>query len=164
MTNSSSMQYQRIITGYHGCDRNVAQKVLTHEEHLQASENEFDWLGKGVYFWEYGPRRALQFAEEQQARDKVDEPWVLGAYINLGRCFDLADVQHTKQLAEMYEEFASIFEDTPASMPENKSAGKNDHDLLLRYRDCALINWLMSRLDRKVDHRYDYQTVRGVFQ
>jgi hypothetical protein len=45
-------------------------------------------LGSGIYFWEYGYDRAMQFALEQQARGKIATPAVVGAIIQLGRCFD----------------------------------------------------------------------------
>jgi hypothetical protein len=40
-------------------------------EPFRKSRNDFDWLGEGVYFWEYGHDRALQFADEQRKRGKV---------------------------------------------------------------------------------------------
>ena len=33
--------------------------VLLRGEPLQPSENDYDWLGRGIYFWEHGPQRAL---------------------------------------------------------------------------------------------------------
>lgn len=160
----SRLEYQRIIVGYHGCDKAAAMRVLTAEEHLQPSDNDFDWLGRGIYFWEHAPRRALQFAREQKNRDKIESPMVLGAYINLGRCFDLTDVEHTAQLKTAFESFSEAFEETAAELPENKPAGNDDHDLLFRYRDCAVLNWYMKQLDKDSGNSYDYQTVRGVFQ
>ncbi len=35
---------------------------------LRPSENDYDWLGHGVYFWENNEQRALQFAEEAARR------------------------------------------------------------------------------------------------
>lgn len=40
------------VLGYHGCDRAVGEKVLANKEHLRASDNDYDWLGTGIYFWE----------------------------------------------------------------------------------------------------------------
>lgn len=164
MSALSRLEYQRIIVGYHGCDKTVAMKVLQAEEHLKPSDNNFDWLGKGVYFWEHAPRRALQFAREQKGRQKIDNPMVLGAYINLGRCFDLTDIEHTEQLTAAFERLSAAFDATGTELPENKAASGDDHDLLLRYRDCAVLNWYMKRLDKKSGNSYAYQTVRGVFQ
>ncbi len=97
------IDYQRLIVGYHGCDRSVGEAVLLRGEPLKPSRNRYDWLGRGVYFWEHGPERARAWAEEMQARGRVEEPFVLGAFINLGRCFDLTDTFATSQLAGWYE-------------------------------------------------------------
>lgn len=164
MIQSSSPEYQRTIIGYHGCDRKLALKILMEGEHLKPSLNKFDWLGTGMYFWEHAPRRALQFAQEQQGRNKVKDPVVLGAYINLGRCFDLSDIEHTHQLQPAFDRWAGIIKDSGASMPDNRPAIGTDHDLLLRERDCALLNWYMMQLDTTADGKYHYQTVRGIFQ
>ena len=58
-----------------GCDRRTAEKVLLGEAVLTPSQNNYDWLGSGVYFWEFGPERALQWAQEgsgEPAGDRVD--------------------------------------------------------------------------------------------
>ena len=41
-----------LIYGFHDCDRDVADRVLAGPEGLLPSENEYDWLGHGIYFWE----------------------------------------------------------------------------------------------------------------
>jgi len=56
---------------------------------MKPSSNLWDWLGEGIYFWEQNPERAWQFAEEQRERRKIAHPSVIGAFIQLGRCFDL---------------------------------------------------------------------------
>ena len=87
------LDYQRVVVGYHGCDKAVVEKVLLQSQHLNPSDNPWDWLGKGIYFWEFGPQRALAFAREQQARGKVDEPAVIGAYT--GRSMSLRSLGPT---------------------------------------------------------------------
>ena len=47
------------------------------------SDNDYDWLGPGVYFWQSNPKRAQQFALEKRTAD-LDEPSVdtlLGVFI-----------------------------------------------------------------------------------
>ncbi len=63
------LNYQRTIFGYHGCDRAVADPVLTGRQQLGPSSNEYDWLGSGIYFWEHGPSRALEWAENWPTLD-----------------------------------------------------------------------------------------------
>lgn len=130
---------------------------------LQPSNNRYDWLGNGIYFWEHGPNRALEWAEELKRRGKIKEPYVLGAFIHLGRCFDLTDTVATGELSKWFNELEQVFVSTKRPLPENKGAGPNDHDLLLRYLDCAVINLGLAALERDSPERR-FQTVRGVFQ
>lgn len=64
------MKYDRTVIAYHGCDVETAERLL-HGEPFKESQNDYDWLGEGIYFWEYGADRALQFAHDQQRRGKV---------------------------------------------------------------------------------------------
>jgi len=61
------------LIGYHGCDRKVA---------LKPSQNDYDWLGPGIYFWVDSPKRGLEWARELAARKVagITEPYVLGAH------------------------------------------------------------------------------------
>lgn len=43
------MRYARTILGYHGCDTLVAEEVLAGRTPLRASENAYDWLGRGIH-------------------------------------------------------------------------------------------------------------------
>lgn len=85
------MHYDRMVIGYHGCERVVADQLLAGVRPVP-SENTYDWLGRGVYFWEHGLDRATRWAEQHR-----NEPAVVGALIQLGRCFDLLDqdLRHT---------------------------------------------------------------------
>ena len=51
------------VLGYHGCDMVTGEKVLAGKAHLRSSENDYDWLGSGIYFWENSARRALDWAK-----------------------------------------------------------------------------------------------------
>ena len=62
-----------MLVAYHGCDAEVAELILRGAR-FRPSQNDYDCLGEGVYFWEYGADRALQFARKQQHRGKVTSP------------------------------------------------------------------------------------------
>ncbi len=159
----AELNYQRMIIGYHGCDAAVAAKVLSGEDSLAPSEKDYDWLGKGIYFWEHGPQRAYDWAREKAKRapDQIKTPAVLGAYINLGQCFDLLDTANTKLLADLYPFFERFILESGKPLPKNESApGTQEPDRVLRKLDCAVVNWSLDEL--KNDGR-NYQTVRGVF-
>jgi hypothetical protein len=83
-------------------------KILAGDDTLAPSEEGYDWLGPGTYFWEHGPQRAFDWAKDENTRDprKIGAPAVLGAYINLGQCFDLLDTANT--LRDLYPEFRAI--------------------------------------------------------
>ena len=158
------LTYQRTVVGYHGCDAAVADRVLAGKVGLNLSTNPYDWLGEGVYFWEHGPQRAYEWAI-QQARlggTKVKNPSVIAAKINLGVCLDLLDTTNTRLLGRWYGRFRASMRQSGIPMPRNQDpAGTRRGDKLLRFRDCAVIDYTLSRLAET--ERITYQTVRGVF-
>ena len=152
-----NMRYDRTIIAYHGCDEDVANRLL-HGSLFKKSRNLYDWLGTGVYFWEYGADRALKFARDQVTRGKVRTPSVVGAILQLGDCFDLMDTRFTELIAATYEPYLALLDKQGAKPPENKG---DTPDKLLRYRDCAVLNFLLNRLETKRGKIFD--TVRGCF-
>ncbi len=155
--------YHRTIIGYHGCDAQLAEQILLGKAEIEFSQNKHDWLGKGIYFWEHGPKRAMEWAVQRaKSSNKIKKPAVIGAYIHLGDCFDLLDTQYTKMLADLYPKFAKTCEENRIPIPENKSPrGFESIDHVCRYRDCAVINWCLDLLEQQRVARY--QTVRCVF-
>src|SRR5471032_1974201 len=90
------MRSPTFVLGYHGCDRDVAERVLGGSASLLESANEYDWLGRGIYFWENSATRALEWARAARANPKitrhaVKEPAAIGAIIDLGNCLDLLE-------------------------------------------------------------------------
>jgi hypothetical protein len=144
--------YQRTIIAYHGCDQKVKDDVLLRGMPLVESTHKYDWLGRGSYFWEYGPQRALEWAKEQGHRN----PAVLGAMIHLGNCFDLLDTRDTDLLRKLFPAFQK------ARRAEGVPIPKNDLKKGGHYRDCAVINWTIDSLEKQLGRHY--HTVRGVFQ
>jgi hypothetical protein len=136
------MKYDRTVIAYHGCDAQVASRLLDGEP-FRPSSNNFDWLGEGIYFWEYGYDRALQFAEEQRLRGKVERPSVVGALLQLGNCFDLMDTRFTAELNRAFDLFCASQLRDGQPIPHNSGATA-DH--LLRRLDCAVINFYLDEL------------------
>ena len=79
------------VFGFHGLDEEIGRKIVSGIEEIRPSKNNYDWLGHGVYFWENNPARAQKWAESQSKRSNtsVKAPFVIGAAIDLGNCFDL---------------------------------------------------------------------------
>jgi len=156
--------YQRIVVGYHGCDASVAERVLAGKARLSLSTNAYDWLGEGIYFWEHGPQRAYEWAIEQARLGavRVRNPSVLAARIDLGVCLDLLDTANTRLLGTWFTKFRLFFRQKGIQMPQNQDAAGSRHgDRVLRYRDCAVIDYTLRSLAQ--EDRITYQTVRGVF-
>jgi hypothetical protein len=149
--------YARIVVGYHGCTTAFARGLLLGKRPIREwrpSTNDWDWLGHGIYFWEHAPERAFRWARERY-RTRRQRPAVLGAYIQLGRCFDLLDEPITALLGETYARLARAAAAEGRSLPQNRGReGK------LRELDCMVINTCIAELLR-TGRQYD--TVRGAF-
>ncbi len=123
-----------IVIGFHGCDRTIADKVIKHGESLSKSENSYDWLGHGFYFWEGSHERALEWAKQHKS---IKEPAVIGAFIKLGYCIDLLDSKYLKMVKTAYEILSSECEQLGQELPTNKTF---KHDIsFIRDLDCNVI-------------------------
>ena len=40
------------VIGFHGCDLGVRDMIVMEQLTMKRSENDYDWLGHGFYFWE----------------------------------------------------------------------------------------------------------------
>ena len=164
------MAHYSLRVGYHGCDRSVGERVLLGQEELTPKTNPWDWLGTGLYFWEGSPRRALAFAEEKKRRGwgehPIKEPYVIGAYINIGNCFDLTDIEAVREIPTHHALLLKTLRAAGKPIPVNKSPrGEDHHDLVLRNLDCLVMNFTMREFDSRAAQGSTcyYQTVRGVF-
>lgn len=72
------------VIGFHGCDRSIAEKVLAGNSHLNASENTYDWLGSGIYFWVDSFARAYDWAKTRKS--SISDPYVIGAIVTTVGC------------------------------------------------------------------------------
>lgn len=110
-----------LTIGFHGCDKSVVDKVLSGDNILTTSTNDYDWLGHGVYFWENNATRALQYTEETTKRkySSVKNPSVIGAIIDLGRCMDLMDSMYLQDLKEAYRLLEDVMSENGQPLPQN---------------------------------------------
>lgn len=156
-----------LILAFHGTDKQTVEKVLAGKEHLEESQNAYDWLGHGIYFWEYSPQRALEFAQQSKTDKKITKgtikhPAVIGAVIDPGTCLNLLEASAISKLKEAYE-VIKLIEDP---LPENKGG----IDKRARFLDCAVIEVVhklrepgkgaLSKLKPSLN---PYDTVRGAF-
>ncbi len=150
-----------LILGFHGCDESIVEKVLKGDDDLIKSQNEYDWLGNGIYFWENSAERAYDFAKElmNTSRNKsIKKPAVIGAVINLGYCLDLIDFSNLQLLKEGYEILEQTYLNNNMELPQNIPV-KNSSDILIRKLDCKVIE----TIHQGMINRKQFDSVRSVF-
>ena len=123
------------VAGFHSCDKEVGMRILNGQDDLIMSDNTWDWLGNGIYFWEQNPLRAVEYANEcatgtQKNKTRIKTPFVLGATIRLGKCLNLIEPQSILALNEAYDGLASLYNAAGRDLPINVGAN--------RRLDCAL--------------------------
>lgn len=128
-----SYDYHRTVIGYHGTRRSTAE-ILVRGAGFTHSENGTDWLGHGVYFWEYGPKMAWDWAVDRYGENNAA---VVGAMVRLGRCLDFVDPENGTILERGYEELADILGDD--NLPSNANSDK--------HLDCAVLNYIYESLE-----------------
>jgi hypothetical protein len=146
------------ITGFHSCDREVGLRILNGQDQLIASENSWDWLGPGVYFWEQNPARALEYAVgcatgDQKNKIPITTPFVIGAIIELGNCLNLLEPASINIVKDAHESLLQLTEKSGEKLPLNKGAN--------RKLDCAVIKYVHETNKRLSIPAYD--TIRSAF-
>lgn len=157
-----SRLHTSFILGYHGCDAATGEKVLAGQTTLNVSNQQYDWLGPGVYFWEADPKRAWDWAKWKVSKGHYTTPFVVGAIIDLGSCLDLMSRRSLETLVDAYASLKETHALDPllGPLPVNRKAHSRDEDNLLRYLDCAVIRRLHGAMD---DAGEPFETVRGLF-
>lgn len=146
-------RFARIVLGYHGCSAEIADAIIAGRKSVarwRMSETPWDWLGRGIYFWEHSPHRAVQWARAR-ARRTGGKPGVVGAVIQLGQCLDLTDVRFTRELPSTYRFIKRAFHAAGFALPTNGS------DNLRRELDCLVLNTHLDFAEQ------EFQTVRAPF-
>ena len=150
----------REVDAYHGCSVEVGRRILAGEP-MEPSRRDYDWLGEGVYFWENDSIRAWEWANWKVGKGDFEEPFVVGAKVDLGKCLDLMSRDSHMALTEAYDSLIEHYSRRGDKLPFNQKANVDDQDYLLSYRDCAVINHLHAYLIETP--RVPFDTVRGVF-
>lgn len=148
------------VLGYHGCNLKVAEKLVLRNAQFRKSENTYDWLGHGIYFWLENPRRACEWARRRKKEGKF-EPAVVGAVIDLGNCLDLTTTAGIEHVRMGHALLAELHEKRGEPLPVNSRAGDDDGDRLIRRLDCAAINMTCEFLQQEEGISID--TVKGIF-
>ncbi len=100
------------ISGYHGTSQIKAASILKNG--FRASDNDYDWLGTGIYFFQDAPLRAKQWATQQHP----ENPAVICAIVKLDNCIDLFDIGWQPLLKNVYNLFVQQYRDTERPLPQ----------------------------------------------
>ena len=94
ITNDMYSKLPNLVLGFHGCSSSTYDSVILSGEDLKPSDNNYDWLGNGIYFWENSYERAYDWAKSKYGEDAR----VIGAILDLGYCLNLTDYSSTEVL------------------------------------------------------------------
>lgn len=123
------------IYGYHGTSAEAAAAIL--QDGFNISSNEYDWLGKGVYFWQDAPLRAWTWANQNYH----DNPAVIRSSIRLENCMDLLDIKWFPFIRRVYNSFVAEYESTNQTLPQQNPERSKAHRL-----DCAFFDYTVEKV------------------
>jgi hypothetical protein len=118
------------VYGYHGTSRTKAMSILNNG--FRVSDNDYDWLGTGIYFFQDAPARAGAWAKEQYPEDPV----VIRASIYLEGYMDLLDIVWFEDLKTIYSVFAEQYRFRGVPIPLQNPSISKAHRL-----DCAFFKY-----------------------
>ena len=128
------------------------------------SNNDYDWLGHGIYFWENNPSRALEYARmiknhPERVRAPISKPAVVGAVIDLGKCLNLLEGESIEIVRQGYVSLIEIQSAAGIELPENSHYEGGTP--VIRKLDCAVIEVIHEYREARKEPPFD--SVRAMF-
>ena len=97
------------------------------QEGFQASQNPYDWLGDGVYFFQDAPQRAWDWANGRHENHAA----VIGARLLLENCIDLLDLGWYQVMSEAYDSYTRNLKDYGQPIPtQSRGAHRLDREVM----------------------------------
>ncbi|EER62330.1 conserved hypothetical protein [Acidovorax delafieldii 2AN] len=173
----------RIVLAYHGCDITTRDGFVRGQITPEISENRYDWLGKGLYFFEGDWKRALNLANFAHShpdlfltQKPIATPAVVGTVLDVDRWLDLTTQEGIEDFTRAAEAVVRGSAENGEPQPENKAAYVGDKDLLHRAFDkaaCDMVHAWRERACKDAFQRMDtasvvayapYQAARGAYE
>lgn len=132
--------YHRTVIGFHGTRRSTAEQIVLGKQLFSPSQNNDDWLGHGVYFWEHAPQQAWSWAKRRSEQENWnEEPAVVASMLRLGSCFDLLDPYNLSYLERLYAKYKATADEAKLLPPKNRNSQK--------YLDCAVFEFSYAAIE-----------------
>ena len=159
--------YHRTVIGYHGTGLSSALRIVNRLQTFRSSERDYDWLGRGIYFWEYAPNQALEFARIRQRQyqkkkkkssddvRRATEPLaVVASMIRLGYCLDLTEPENVSYMELVFQAYSESLGLSGDPLPKNNR----------KYRklDCDVFEYAYKQLAIS-EPMIKIDTARGIF-
>jgi hypothetical protein len=156
---------------YHGCDITTRDDLISGRlKHLSHSNNQYDWLGPGAYFFEGDVERALLFAEashrnpnKRYTAKPIATPAVVGAVLQVQNWLDMTTQAGIKEFSLAYQAFADGLNAAGKPVPVNRPASDTDTDVIYRALDNAVFTWLHKARESQEPPLPSFQAVRAAF-
>jgi hypothetical protein len=139
--------------------------------HLNHSNNRYDWLGPGAYFFEGDVERALLFAQASHNNPKkrytakpIATPAVVGAVLQVQNWLDMTTQAGIREFGLAYEALVQGLLSTHTPIPVNSPASDGDIDVIYRALDNAVFTWLHNARAQQEPPLPPFQAVRAAFQ
>lgn len=123
-----------IVFSFNDCERELAERIVNNpSETLHYSEHPYNWLGKGMCFWENDLDRVLEWAK---ISSKVTNPAVLGTAISLDNCLDFMPSKNIDARKKLHDSYLEI----GCKIPENKNISNGNFEFKLCFAGCLFLD------------------------
>ncbi len=155
----------QLVVAYHGCDRETENALVSGSlRNLTPSNNPYDWLGPGIYFFQDDWRRALMFAQASAdnpsrkfTAQPIENPSVVGALLKLSSVLDIS----TQEGIDAFRVSYQALQKSGVRLKENRKSKPDDPDVILRGLDRQVfINLHQMYIDQGLP---PLDAVRGAF-
>jgi hypothetical protein len=160
-----------VLIAYHGCDITTRDDLVSGRlKQLNQSNNKYDWLGPGAYFFEGDVERALLFAQaaynnptKRYTAKPIATPAAVGAILQVQSWLDMTTQAGIKEFSMAYQFLAAGLVAEGKKPPQNAPADNTDADIIYRALDNAVFTWLHHARASRNPPSPPFQAVRAAF-